>query len=214
MGVIENDYEAVDIYFHFTTTFLGPLPPAQQPLTPSVLPATDLGILLSGPNKADTNTADPTHIALFNSMLHDTNSPALVLQALIARGTQANYFKHLLREDRTAFASATFSNTGLFPVRWNGFVAAVSILMVHLITLAIVTLLFIRYTRNSMIGNSWQAVAQVILEDTLPVLGQACQKKGVEIQDREMNQIAHHSSLRYWANGRVAVGIGGKERLE
>jgi hypothetical protein len=215
MGVIDDNNDAFDTYFHFATTFLGLLPPAQQALAAPDFPAADLGILLSKANTADTSTADQSHTDLFKDILHDTNSPALALQALIARGTQAAYYEHLMREDRIASASTSFSYTALIPVRWDGFVAGVSIIVAHSIILALITLLFVLYTRNSMIGNSWQAVAQVVSEDMLPVLDQACQEKDGEVQDRWGNdQLAHHSALRYWPNGRVAIGIEGKERLE
>ncbi|KAF7117593.1 hypothetical protein CNMCM5793_006685 [Aspergillus hiratsukae] len=217
MGIdaIEDDYDAFDTYFHFATTFLGLLPPAQQALAPPDLPPANLGILLSEANTADTSTADKSHTDLFKDVLHNTNSPALALQALITRGTQAAYYEHLMREDRTASASTAFSSTALIPVRWDGFVAGVSIIAAHFIILALITVLFVVYTRNSMLGNSWQAVAQVVSEDMLPVLDQACEEKDGEVDKRwGKDQLAHYSALRYWPNGRVAIGIEGKERLE
>ncbi|RHZ59282.1 hypothetical protein CDV55_100348 [Aspergillus turcosus] len=212
---IENDYDAFDTYFHFTTTFLGLLPPAQQALASPDKPPANMGILLSKANTADTSTADQSHTDLFKDVLHDTKSPALALQALITRGTQAAYYEHLMREDRMASALTAFSSTSLIPVRWDGFVAGVSIIAVHFIILALITVVFVVYTRNSMIGNSWQAVAQVVSEDMLPVLDQAWEEKDGEVEKRwGKDQLAHHSALRYWPNGRVAIGVEGKERVE
>ncbi|OQE33078.1 hypothetical protein PENFLA_c001G10370 [Penicillium flavigenum] len=144
-----------------------------QALAPPDLPAANPGILLSKANTADTSTTDQSPTDLFKDVLHDTQSPALALQALITRGTQAAYYEHLMREDPTASALTAFSSTALIPVRWDGFVAGVSIIVVHFIILAVITVLFVIYTMNSMIGNSWQAVAQVVSEDMLPVLDQA-----------------------------------------
>ncbi|CAG8409035.1 unnamed protein product [Penicillium salamii] len=215
MGYIDSDHEAFDNYFHFVNTFIGLLPAAQKSLASNSIPAANMGILLSKANTADTSTADQTHTDLFKDVLHDTNSPALALQALIARGTQAAYYEHLLREDRMASVSTSISNNALIPVRWDGFVAGISIVAVHLFILALIALLFALYTRDSMIGNSWQAVAQIVSEDTLPVLDQASQENDDEVKDRWMDdQLAYHGVLRSWANGRVAVGIEGKERLE
>ncbi|KAJ5259769.1 hypothetical protein N7524_008831 [Penicillium chrysogenum] len=214
MGIdaIEDDYDAFNTYFHFTNTFLGLFPPAQQALAPPDFPAANPGILLSKANTADTSTADQSHTDLFKDVLHDTNSPALALQALITRGTQAAYYEHLMREDPTASALTAFSSTALIPVRWGGFVAGVSIIVAHFIILAVITVLFVIYTRNSMIGNSWQAVAQVVSEDILPVLDQACKEDDEKVEKRwGKDQLAHHSALRYWPNGRVAIGVSERE---
>ncbi|KAH8689901.1 hypothetical protein BGW36DRAFT_266682, partial [Talaromyces proteolyticus] len=184
MGIdaIENDFNAFDTYFHFTTTFLGLLPPAQQAVASPDFPPANLGILLSETNTADTSTADRTHTDIFKDVLYDTNSPALALQALITRGTQTAYYEHLMREDPTASALTSFSSTALIPVRWDGFVIGVSIIVAHSIILAFITVLFVINTRNSMIGNSWQSVAQVVSEDVLPLLDQACKEKDGEVK--------------------------------
>ncbi|KAF4177464.1 hypothetical protein CNMCM8694_002295 [Aspergillus lentulus] len=217
MGIdaVEDDYDAFDTYFHFITTFIGLLPPAQQAIASTDTPPANMGILLSKANTADTSTADRSHTDLFKDVLHDTNSPALALQALITRGTQSAYYEHLMRENRTASASTAFSSTALIPVRWDGFVASVSIIAAHFIILALITVFFVVYTRNSMIGNSWQAVAQVVSEDMLPVLDLASEEKDEEVKKRWGKEpVAHHSALRYWPNGRLAIGVEAKERLE
>ncbi|KAB8204859.1 hypothetical protein BDV34DRAFT_235611 [Aspergillus parasiticus] len=217
MGInaIENDFNEFDTYFHFTTTFLNLLPTPQQALTPPDFPRANQGILLSEANTADTSTADRSYTDIFKDVLHDTNSPALALQALITRGTQAAYYENLMREDPITSALTAFSSTTLIPARWDGFVAGVSIIVAHFIILALITVLFVIYTRNSMIGNSWQAVAQVVSEDMLPVLDQACMEKDGEVKKRwGKDQLAHHSTLRYWPNGRVAIGVEAKESPE
>ncbi|KAJ5457957.1 hypothetical protein N7475_009345 [Penicillium sp. IBT 31633x] len=215
VDALEKDFDAFDTYFHFTDTFFGLLPPAQQALAAPDYPPANMGILLSKANTADTSTADQSHTDLFKDVLHDTNSPALALQALITRGTQAAYYEHLLREDPIVPALTAFSSTALIPVRWGGFVAGVSIIVAHFIILALITILFVIYTRNSMLGNSWQAVAQVVSEDMLSVLDQASNAKDEEVKKRwDKDQLADHGVLRYWPNGRVAIGVAGKERLE
>ncbi|KAJ6184860.1 hypothetical protein N7519_006161 [Penicillium mononematosum] len=197
---------------HSLDTFLGRFPPAQQALAPPDFPAANPGILLSKPNTADTSTADQSHTDLFKDVLHDTNSPALALQALITRETQAAYYEHLMREDPTASALTVFSSTTLIPVRWDGFVAGVSIIVVHFIILAVITVLFVIYTTNSMIGNSWQAVAQVVSEDMLTVLDHACKEDDEKVKKRwGKDQLANHSALRYLPNGRVAIGVSERE---
>ncbi|KAJ5827326.1 hypothetical protein N7447_004089 [Penicillium robsamsonii] len=175
MGInaIENDFNEFEIYFHLITIFLNLLPTPQQALTPPDFPRANQGILLSEANTADTSTADRSYTDIFKDVLHDTNSPALALQALITRGTQAAYYDDLMREDPIASALTAFSSTDLIPVQLDEFVAGVSIIATHFIILALITVLFVVYTRNPMIGNSWQAVAQVVSEDMLPVFDQA-----------------------------------------
>ncbi|PIG86689.1 phospholipase A2 protein family [Aspergillus arachidicola] len=126
INAIENDFNEFDTYFHFTTTFLNLLPTPQQALTPPDFPRANQGILLSEANTADTSTADRSYTDIFKDVLHDTNSPALALQALITRGTQAAYYENLMREDPIASALTAFSSTALIPARWDGFVAGLT----------------------------------------------------------------------------------------
>lgn len=101
-------------------------------------------------------------------------------------------------EDPTASALTALSSTALIPGRWDGFVAGVSIIVAHFIILVLITALFVIYTMNSMIGNSWQAVARVVSEDMLPVLDQACKEDDGEVKKRwGKDQLAYHSALRH-----------------
>ncbi|KAM3450610.1 hypothetical protein MY3296_005981 [Beauveria thailandica] len=216
IDAIENpSFKVYNSYFHFAATFLGLLPHAQQALAPPSFPAANKGILLSEANTGDTSTAHQSHTDLFKDVLLDTNSPALALQALITRGTQAAYYEDLMREEPTALAATTFSSIALIPVRWDGFVAGVSIIAAHSVILALIVMLFMIHTRVSLVGNCWQAVAHVVSEDMLLSLDQACKEKDVEVRERwGRDQLAHLGTLRYWPNGRVAIGIEAKERLE
>lgn len=205
----QDDYENYDIHWHLASTFLKALPNTQQALVPSIQSRADLGVLLSEANTADTSTADRSYIDLFRDILQDTNSPALSLQALLTRGTQMAYYERLLRADPTEPALTAFSSHALIPVQWDGFIAGVVITGTHFIILVLVLVLFVVYTRSSLIGNYWQGVAQVVSGETLPILDQAYAANDEEVKrlaEDQFPQLQDYSVLRYRQNGRIVIG--------
>ncbi|KAJ4288242.1 hypothetical protein N0V88_007432 [Collariella sp. IMI 366227] len=132
----------------------------------------DLVVQLSNITEA-YDYAHGTHVALFQSTLLTTQSPALATQALLARLFQMAYYDQLVKLTTAAKALTSSSSTNLIPSRWTGFIAVTTLVAAHLLVVATTTLLFLRHTESSMIGNYWQAVSQVFSMDTQQVVQQA-----------------------------------------
>lgn len=133
------------------------------------------------------NNAYISHTHPFQDTLHDTKSPALALQVLLARITQMVYYEDFLRLDNKSAALVSFSSTALIPMKWTGLIAATGLVVIHLTLLVIVTIIYLKCTNESLLGSSWQAISQVISPVTLPILEHA---------DR-MND----EDIRRWAKG-------------
>ncbi|KAK4184387.1 hypothetical protein QBC35DRAFT_391769 [Podospora australis] len=129
--------------------------------------------------------AHKTHADIFLDTLRTTGSPALALQGFLTRVCQMTYYNKLGEMTNNGIASVSLESTAAMPIRWTGFIAALFIIVTHLVIIATVTVLFLRLTDNSFIGNHWQAVAQAISEDTLPILEKADRMKDNEVLRRD-----------------------------
>lgn len=177
-------------------------------VTPSV--TSDSGLFLSRLTYSmRMKDADGTHADLFQAIIRSTQSPALALQALLARGAQMLFYHNLLRFNTTQSAVTKFSTKTSVPARWTGFIVSVALISSHFAVLAVTILLFAFYTRSSLIGNYWHAISQVVSEDTLPVLDRADAAKDKEVErwgKTHMPNLALQSYVRLRPNGRIALG--------
>ncbi|KAL4961863.1 uncharacterized protein BDV14DRAFT_179423 [Aspergillus stella-maris] len=212
MGTTDGQ-ELSSIYLYFQTTFLTLITRAQLSLTSPGNPLADPGILLSERNTQDTSIADQSYTDIFKDILHETQSPALALQALITRGCQALFYEEQMRQVPVESALTVFSSEALIPAQWDGFIISASIVVVHVIILVLVSILFVFHTRGSMIGNTWQAVAQLVSKDTLPILEEASKQTDGEVERHwGKGHLASPSSLRCRSDGRATVQVESDER--
>ncbi|RDW68728.1 uncharacterized protein DSM5745_08488 [Aspergillus mulundensis] len=166
-GPVDPNYEGFNTHWWFAKYLLAYLSNPQ----PDTTPAADPGVLLSSSNTGQLSpNADFAHVSLFQNTLRETGSPALATQALLARGAEMLYYNHLFKLYATEPAETAFAGTALVPARWVGFAVGVGIVGVHFVVLGVVVLLFLRWTRESVLGQYWQAVAHVVEGDTAAVI--------------------------------------------
>ncbi|BCS21740.1 uncharacterized protein APUU_22172S [Aspergillus puulaauensis] len=176
----------------------------------------DTGLLLSKGDVSDVLRADVSHVDLFQDALHDTDSPALASQGLLTRAAQMAYYKDLVRDNTTESARTAFSTIASIPMQWTGFIVAVSLVAAHVTILLIILVIFIFSTHHSLLGHYWQAIAQVVSEDTIRVLEQADAMKDDEVAqwgEHKIPQLAQTSLVRRQSSGRVAVGVGEESEI-
>ncbi|KAI9149881.1 hypothetical protein HJFPF1_09627 [Paramyrothecium foliicola] len=171
--------------------------------------AVDVGMIFSEViPRGKVGYAASVHTGLFHDTLHATGSPALAVQAVFAKVHQMIYYNRLMKSRNTAPASVTFSLTALMPVRWIGFAIVTGIVMTHLFLVAGVTALFLRFTHNSLMGNHWLAVSQVISDDTTPMLAHASKMRdgdaGSWVMEHSLD-LKRRAVLRDLQDGRVAL---------
>ena len=129
----------------------------------------------------DNDVGHPTHVALFSDTLAETGSPARALQSWLNVMTRQKFYDSLGRFVFAGEAQYAQSVRVFAPQRWGGFFGVVAVLGCHLLAMACVTVWFLRATRHTMLGNSWQAVSQVVSDATLPLLQRAGYMKDSEV---------------------------------
>lgn len=170
----------------------------------------DFGVILSRYPLQNAFNAHAAHASLFQDTLNQTQSPAVALQALLTRICQMIYYETLLPLNETDRAENAFSHAAVIPTQWTGFGVGMGLLLSHWVVAAIVVGLFARYTRHSLLGNHWQAVAQVYSKDTMAVLGKADQMNDEEVKrwvkgkghGRKLYSVTHDEG-----EGRVALTV-------
>ncbi|KAK8076638.1 hypothetical protein PG994_003910 [Apiospora phragmitis] len=95
------------------------------------------------------------------------------------------------------------------PTTRTGLLIVIAMVTAHLAVLGTTVFLFLRRTEATMLGNAWQSVAQVVSDDTLPILDQAG-----DLRDKEVKKALAESGegtqragvIRRRKNGRVQFG--------
>jgi hypothetical protein len=121
-------------------------------------------------------------IAVFQDILTTTRNPAQALLAQYFTLLQMAYYDALPEFDDPANATARFYVPVTMPVRWRGFATVVTILSVHFVCVLVSTKFFLRSTRISLLGSSWQAVAQVAIGEAEEIVAKASMASDSEIK--------------------------------
>jgi hypothetical protein len=93
--------------------------------------------------------------------LQQGGSIAFAMQSLVTILTSLAYYDQLEQFNGLGTVAITNFVTSTVPVSHRGFIAVISVVLVHIILLAIVVALFVVETNISALGNSWQVVAQL-----------------------------------------------------
>lgn len=112
------------------------------------------------------NGVHKTHAALFQDVIQSTLSPALAFQAFFTVIAQMTYYDQLPQFDIGNTATFAVSQRVDVPNQWLGFGVVTGLLGLHAVLVGAAVVLFLRRTRHSLLGNAWQAVAQVSSADT------------------------------------------------
>ncbi|KAJ5400861.1 hypothetical protein N7465_011350 [Penicillium sp. CMV-2018d] len=173
----------------------------------------DAGVILSRKfPRVTLGNAHPTHVDLFQDTLITTASPALALQALLARICQMAYYEQLVKLTTPVTAVTAFSLTATIPVRWTGFILGMALILVHSVIMVVIAVLFVRSTAISLIGSYWQTVAQVVSKETVPILEEADRMDDEAVEEWAKREKVVESPEDRWvlqgnADGRVTLGL-------
>ena len=152
-----------------------------------------------------SQSGNQAHVSLFHDTLRTTRSPAKALKGWFMTLVQQAYFDELPRF--TVGSPATYMNSLIVqvPARWVGFVIVLAMTAIHLLLVTGTTVWYLCSTRFTMLGNSWQAVAQITSDETMPLLVQA-----TDMKDREVMALIHrgpaagkkYKLAKHWTTGR------------
>lgn len=138
-----------------------------------------------------------SHAALVLQVLSKSLNPALAIQALYTVLLESSYYDLLPVYNTKRPASYGLAQEVLIPVRWNCFVAVMAILGVHFLLILLAVILFIAKSEMSLLGNAWQAISQVMSEDTAYAV-----RHGAMATDDEVTDTFKNSGV---ANGRIRI---------
>ena len=121
-----------------------------------------LNLVTSGTSVDEGVIPHRGHIGLFQDILmHTDGNAALALQALWTTLMQTAYYDYLGEHDATGAAAMRFSREVLIPVQWDGFNGFCAVMVTQMMMVFLVAGLFLARSTTSLLGNAWQAVAQV-----------------------------------------------------
>ncbi|KAF9699213.1 hypothetical protein EKO04_003121 [Ascochyta lentis] len=128
------------------------------------------------------NSINRAHTALFQDVIQTTENPALAFQAMFTTISSMAYYNALplffMDQNATVASSKSFT----IPVQWTGFAVVVALLFVHAILVITAVVLFLCKTDHSLLGNAWQAVAQVSSSDTMDTMHHATNMTDLEVK--------------------------------
>ena len=128
------------------------------------------------------NGVHKTHAAIFQDVIKSTGNPALAFQAFFTILTQMTYYDLLPQFDIASNATYSTSERVEVPNQWVGFGVVMVLLVVHAILIITAVVLFLSKTDHSLLGNAWQAVAQVSSSDTMDTVHQASNMTDLEVK--------------------------------
>ncbi|KAK8085400.1 hypothetical protein PG997_006671 [Apiospora hydei] len=119
------------------------------------------------------SAAHDTLIALFEQITDETDNPAYAMQTLFTILFQMQYYDRSYAFGAAGLANYDMGESVPIPVRWIGLYWTFAILALHIFGVFTTLALFLARTEVSLLGNYWQAVAQVVSADTAALLRQA-----------------------------------------
>ena len=113
---------------------------------------------------------DPMHIWLFQEIMQNGGSAAFAVQSLITLLVSMAYYDQLGQFNNIASVSQSFFIVTNLPTRWWGWLTVNIYLLLHLVVSWIILCWFATATNYTMLGESWQGLAQAVTHETLPIL--------------------------------------------
>ncbi|KAH8654932.1 hypothetical protein BGZ60DRAFT_532564 [Tricladium varicosporioides] len=138
---------------------------------------------------------------VFQDVLKDTKSPALVLQPFFTTLIGMSYYDFIIQFDAEAPGTIVSDTLVLQPIRRKYFIIFLVATTIHLMLVALVTVLFVMGSRYSIIGSAWSAIAQVRCPET-EIWIEKAEKKN----DRDLEKILNATG---WGDILVSVGSAG-----
>lgn len=135
------------------------------------------------PNGPRPESMHRSHAALMQQILTHSANPALAMQALWTILLEISYYDLLPLNNVKSNATYGLSQQVLIPVRWTCFAAVMAILGLHFILVSTALALFLTRTEMSLLGNAWQAVSQVMSEDTADAVHHGAMATDGEVKD-------------------------------
>jgi hypothetical protein len=138
------------------------------------------------------------HVWLFQEIIQSGGSVAFALQSLITSVVGVQYYSVLPQFDKAEDIQQTYFLLTNIAKHRAGFIVVILVVAIHLFIVGLVAALFLQHSRYSMLGNTWQAISQVITTDTREYV-----EKALTMSDGEIEH-----AMKQRGDERKRVGIG------
>lgn len=125
--------------------------------------------------------AHAAHASVFQGVIQETLNPALAIDALLFRFQQMLFYDRLQYFDWEEAVTTAHSTAALIPVRWTGLLVLLGVMGVHFLVISVTIVVFVWRTRLSTLGDSWQAVAQMVSPSTREIIETADRMRDKEV---------------------------------
>jgi hypothetical protein len=112
-------------------------------------------------------SVDSSYASLAQEILQNGGDAAHVLQSLITVAASSQYYDQLPQFTGRSKVQQTSFVLVLVPLRSRGYIASMALICTHLLIGIVVVLWFLKRTKISSVGNSWQCVAQIASNDDI-----------------------------------------------
>ncbi|KAI0532110.1 hypothetical protein GGR58DRAFT_517988 [Xylaria digitata] len=117
-----------------------------------------------------TQSANPVYATIFSSILNRTNRAAVALQTVYTILGQTVYYDLLDKYDQPYKSNVTSSKTTKLPQQSLGLLVVIILATSSLVAIGVMTTLFLRHSRCTLLGETWHTLSQVISSETEAIL--------------------------------------------
>ncbi len=139
-----------------------------------------------------------THIAIFQDIMHDTRNAALAMQSLFTTLMSTAYYDFLPEFDISGNATLEERSSIELPTGFRFFCLVLILLGIHFSLIFITMHLFLSKTTSSMLGNAWQPILQLAVEDRVHSI-----PHGHSLTDREILKSVKPKDM---PRGKIRIG--------
>ena len=157
---------------------------------------------LNGESAINILQPDPMHVWFFQEIVGRGGSVAFAIQSLITLLSSMAYYDQIGQFDNIDAVEVSAFRTTNVPTRWRGWLAVTIHLVLHLVLSWVVLYWFVQGTKYTLLGESWQGLAQAVTAETMPYL-----EKATEMNDDEVKEQMTRDGLK---KRRVKLGPRGK----
>ncbi|KAF2029569.1 hypothetical protein EK21DRAFT_89660 [Setomelanomma holmii] len=146
------------------------------------------------------------HMWILQDTLRSTSNPAIGIQAVTHVVMQNAYYDWFANYDLNSTATYSMTESRYIPVIWMHFTVVAALLALHFVLLITAVVLFFTKTDVSLLGNAWQAVAQVYSNDTAAAFQHGTMATDEEVRHSVKSTGFHKSRVmirRSERNGRL-----------
>ena len=111
---------------------------------------------------ANMINTDPSLVSLFTEIMTKNGSIAAAMSSLVTVLSSMAYYDQIAQFQASGPIGLVYFETVLFPHGSRGLTAVFITICLQLGVILVISMMFWKYTRLTMIGNAWQSIAQIV----------------------------------------------------